>query len=45
MASKGNAKWEGDLKGGHGRFTAGEGISGAYSVSYTHLTLPTKRIV
>ncbi len=31
MASKGNAKWEGDLKGGNGRFTAGEGISGAYS--------------
>jgi len=31
MASKGHAKWEGDLKGGHGRFTAGEDITGQYS--------------
>lgn len=31
MASKGNAKWEGDLKGGHGTFTAGDSISGEYS--------------
>jgi osmotically inducible protein OsmC len=31
MASKGNAKWEGDLKGGHGTFTAGEDITGSYS--------------
>jgi osmotically inducible protein OsmC len=31
MAAKGKAKWEGDLKGGHGRFTAGDSISGEYS--------------
>ena len=31
MASKGHAKWEGDLKGGSGQFTAGDSISGAYS--------------
>ncbi len=31
MASKGNAKWEGDLKGGHGTFTAGDSITGEYS--------------
>ncbi len=31
MASKGHAKWEGDLKGGKGTFTAGEDITGAYS--------------
>jgi osmotically inducible protein OsmC len=31
MASKGNAKWEGDLKGGHGTFTAGDSITGDYS--------------
>jgi osmotically inducible protein OsmC len=31
MAAKGHAKWEGDLKGGSGTFTAGDGISGEYS--------------
>jgi osmotically inducible protein OsmC len=31
MASKGKAKWEGDLKGGSGVFTAGEDITGQYS--------------
>jgi len=31
MASKGNAKWEGDLKSGKGTFRAGDGITGAYS--------------
>ncbi|WP_354699830.1 Peroxiredoxin OsmC [Paraconexibacter sp. AEG42_29] len=31
MASKGHAKWEGDLKGGKGVFTAGEDITGQYS--------------
>ncbi|MCW3015798.1 MAG: OsmC family protein [Solirubrobacterales bacterium] len=31
MAAKGRAKWEGDLKGGHGAFTAGDSISGDYS--------------
>lgn len=31
MVSKGNAEWQGDLKGGSGSFTAGEGISGEYS--------------
>lgn len=31
MAAKGQAKWEGDLKGGSGTFTAGDSISGDYS--------------
>jgi lipoyl-dependent peroxiredoxin len=31
MAAKGNAEWHGDLKGGNGTFTAGEGISGEFS--------------
>lgn len=31
MASKGNAEWQGDLKTGHGRFTAGDDLSGDYS--------------
>jgi lipoyl-dependent peroxiredoxin len=31
MAAKGNAEWRGDLKGGGGTFTAGDGISGEYS--------------
>lgn len=31
MASKGQAKWEGDLKGGSGTFTAGDDITGQYS--------------
>src|SRR3978361_1357306 len=31
MASKGRAEWRGDLKGGAGTFTAGDGISGDYS--------------
>lgn len=31
MASKGTAEWQGDLKGGSGTFTAGDGISGSYS--------------
>jgi lipoyl-dependent peroxiredoxin len=31
MAAKGTAEWRGDLKGGNGTFTAGDGISGDYS--------------
>ena len=31
MAARGSARWEGDLKGGRGTFTAGESISGDYS--------------
>lgn len=31
MASKGTAQWQGDLKSGSGTFTAGDGITGAYS--------------
>jgi lipoyl-dependent peroxiredoxin len=31
MAAKGTAEWRGDLKGGSGTFTAGDGISGDYS--------------
>jgi osmotically inducible protein OsmC len=32
MAAKGNAEWKGDLKGGSGTFTAGDGgIAGDYS--------------
>jgi osmotically inducible protein OsmC len=31
MPAKGNAEWQGDLKGGKGTFTAGDGISGDYS--------------
>lgn len=31
MAAKGSAEWQGDLKGGTGTFTAGDGISGEYS--------------
>ena len=31
MPSQGTAEWQGDLKGGAGTFTAGDGISGDYS--------------
>lgn len=31
MAAKGNAEWQGDLKGGSGTFTAGDSLSGEYS--------------
>lgn len=31
MAAKGTAEWNGDLKSGQGKFTAGESISGDYS--------------
>lgn len=31
MAAKGGARWQGDLKGGSGSFTAGDSISGDYS--------------
>ena len=31
MPAKGSAEWRGDLKGGAGTFTAGDGISGDYS--------------
>jgi lipoyl-dependent peroxiredoxin len=31
MAAKGEAEWQGDLKGGHGTFTAGDTIRGEYS--------------
>lgn len=31
MASKGNAEWNGDLKGGKGHFKAGDTIEGAFS--------------
>jgi osmotically inducible protein OsmC len=31
MPAKGTAEWKGDLKGGAGTFTAGDGISGDYS--------------
>ncbi len=31
MPSQGNAEWNGDLKGGTGRFTAGDSIHGDYS--------------
>jgi osmotically inducible protein OsmC len=31
MPAKGTAEWKGDLKGGTGTFTAGDGISGDYS--------------
>lgn len=32
MAAKGNAEWQGDLKGGNGTFSAGDtGIGGEYS--------------
>lgn len=31
MPAKGSAEWKGDLKGGTGTFTAGDGISGDYS--------------
>src|SRR5690606_8796680 len=31
MAARGSARWEGDLQGGRGTFTAGESISGDYS--------------
>jgi osmotically inducible protein OsmC len=31
MPSKGTAQWKGDLKGGSGTFTAGDGITGDYS--------------
>ena len=31
MPAKGSAEWKGDLKGGAGTFTAGDGISGEYS--------------
>lgn len=31
MPAQGTAQWQGDLKGGSGQFTAGDGISGNYS--------------
>jgi osmotically inducible protein OsmC len=31
MPAKGSAEWKGDLKGGAGTFTAGDGITGDYS--------------
>ena len=31
MAARGTAEWKGDLKGGSGTFTAGDGISGDFS--------------
>jgi osmotically inducible protein OsmC len=31
MPARGNAEWNGDLKGGHGTFTAGDSITGDYS--------------
>lgn len=31
MPAKGSARWQGDLKGGSGTFTAGESMSGDYS--------------
>jgi osmotically inducible protein OsmC len=31
MPSKGSAEWNGDLKGGHGEFLAGDSITGDYS--------------
>ncbi|MGA7397657.1 MAG: OsmC family peroxiredoxin [Solirubrobacterales bacterium] len=31
MSAKGSAEWQGDLKGGSGTFTAGDGISGDFS--------------
>ena len=31
MAAKGNAEWQGDLKGGSGTFRAGDSITGEYS--------------
>jgi osmotically inducible protein OsmC len=31
MPAKGSARWQGDLKGGSGTFTAGDSISGDYS--------------
>jgi lipoyl-dependent peroxiredoxin len=31
MPAKGSARWQGDLKGGSGTFTAGDAISGDYS--------------
>jgi osmotically inducible protein OsmC len=31
MPAKGNAEWQGDLRGGRGTFTAGDSISGDYS--------------
>jgi osmotically inducible protein OsmC len=31
MPAKGTAQWKGDLKGGSGTFTAGDGITGDYS--------------
>src|SRR4051812_38880476 len=33
MSAKGNAEWQGDLKGGSGTFTAGDSISGTYSAA------------
>lgn len=31
MAARGHAEWNGDLKSGQGKFTAGDSISGQYS--------------
>ena len=31
MPARGSAEWNGDLKGGHGTFTAGDSITGDYS--------------
>ncbi|HYA44155.1 MAG TPA: OsmC family peroxiredoxin [Acidimicrobiales bacterium] len=31
MAAKGSARWYGDLRSGHGQFTAGDSLNGEYS--------------
>ncbi len=31
MPARGNAEWQGDLQSGHGKFTAGDSITGEYS--------------
>ena len=31
MPARGNAEWNGDLKGGHGTFTAGDSITGEFA--------------
>ena len=40
MPSRGNAEWNGDLKGGHGTFTAGDSITGEYSFKSRFLDEP-----
>jgi lipoyl-dependent peroxiredoxin len=46
MASKGSAEWKGDLKGGHGEVTVGEGVFTApysYKSRFETATGPTPR--